>query len=124
MNGHDVQTLLDKAKLQSGSDYKTAKELGVSRMNLSNWRHGKQPMPVADVALAAHLAGLDAVEWCSRATAAQHEGTPKGVKLQTALKKALQATGAALVSSGASAATITATASKAGLLYFIRCILC
>ena len=104
--------------------YKTAHELGVSRGNLCDWRAGKKPMPVADVALAAHLAGLDAVEWCSRATAAQHEGTAKGVKLQAALKKALQVTGAALVSSGLHAATVTATATKAGLLYFIRCILC
>jgi len=79
-------------------------------------------MPVADVALTAHLAGLDAVEWCSRATAAQHEGTPKGAKLQAALKKALVLTGAVIASSGAKAATLTMLATKAGLAYFIRCI--
>jgi hypothetical protein len=120
MNRQDTETLLDKAKAKSGSDYKTAKELVVTRMNVSNWRHGKAHMPAADVALAAHLAGLDAVEWGSRAIAADHEGTPKGAKLQIALKKALLATGVALVSSGASAAeTILHSAA-----YFIRCILC
>lgn len=124
MNRQDVKTLLDKAKTVSGSDYKTAQELGVPRMNLSAWRHGKAHMPAADVALAAHLAGLDAVEWGSRAIAAQHEGTAKGMKLQAALKKALLATGAVIVTSGAGAATISATASKAGFDYFIRCILC
>lgn len=124
MNRQDIELLLDKAKLQSGSDYKTARELYVTRMNVSNWRHGKTNMPAADIALAAHLAGLDGVEWGSRALAAQHEGTAKGAKLQIALKKALPAIGAALVSSGASAAAITATASHAGLSYLIRCILC
>ena len=118
MNRQDTQTLLDKAKAQSGSDYKTAKELGVSRGNLCDWRAGRMPMPAADVALATHLAGLDAIAWGSRAIAAQHEGTPKGVKLQAALKKALLATGVAIATSGASAATIIGTASG----YFIRCI--
>jgi hypothetical protein len=122
MNRQDTETLLDKAKAKSGSDYKTAQELGVPRMNLSAWRRGKKHMPAADVALAAHLAGLDAVEWASRAIAADHEGTAKGMKLQAALKKALVLTGAALVTSGASAAAITTTAAKVGLAYFIRCI--
>ena len=66
-------------------------------------------MPPADVALVAHMAGLDAVEWGSRAIAAQHEGTAKGAKLQAALKKALVLTGVALATSGAKAALITAT---------------
>ncbi len=124
MNRQDTETLLDKAKFVSGSDYKTAKEINVSRMQLSSWRSGKRPMPAADVALVAHLAGLDAVEWGSRAIAAQHEGTAKGAKLQAALKKAFVATGAVIVTGGASAAAITATASKAGFAYLIRCILC
>jgi|ERR1035437_5847797 hypothetical protein len=122
MNRQDVQTLLDKAKAQSGSDYKSAQEIGASRMNLSAWRCGRKHIPAADVALLAQLAGLDAVEWTARAVAGDHEGTPKGAKLQAALKKALVLTGAAIASSGASAALITATATKAGLAYFIRCI--
>lgn len=124
MNRQDTQTLLDKAKAKTGSDYKTAHELGVSTGNLSDWRAGRTPMPAADVVLTAQLSGLDAVEWGSRAIAAQHEGTPKGAKLQKALKKALPAIGAVIVSSGASAATITAALTKAGLGYLIRCILC
>jgi hypothetical protein len=122
MNRHDTQTLLDKAKLASGSDYKTAQKIGATRFNLSDWRNGRRPIPVADVVLTAQLAGLDAVEWGSRAIAAQHEGTAKGMKLQAALKKAFVLTGAALVTSGASAAAITTTTAKVGLAYFIRCI--
>lgn len=122
MNRQDVQTLLDKAKLASGSDYKTAHEIGVPPTNLSQWRRGKKHMPAADVALVAHIAGLDAVEWGSRAIAADHEGTAKGMKLQAALKKALVVTGAALATSGANAAVITWTAAKSGIGYFIRCI--
>jgi len=75
-------------------------------------------MPAADVALVAELAGYDPVEWVSRAVAAQHEGTPKGIKLQSALKKALAATGAVIVSSGAAASTIGHEA----IGYLIRCI--
>lgn len=119
MNRQDTQTLLDKAKVQSGSDYKTAKEIGVPRSQLSNWRTGLTPMPAADVVLTAHLAGLDAVEWGSRAIAARHEGTAKGIKLQEALKKVLLATGVALASNGANADLITNSA----LAHFIRCIL-
>ena len=119
MIGQDVETLLDAAKKQTGSDYKTAQQIHVPRMQLSNWRHGK-PMPAADVALVAMLAGLDAEAWTLRAVAQTHEGTAKGDKLQKALKKALAATGAVIVSSGARAALITATATD----YFIRCILC
>ena len=120
MNRQDVENLLDAAKNNTGSDYKTAQKIHVTRMNVSNWRHGKASMPAADVALVAQLAGLDAVEWVSRAVAAQHEGTAKGAALQSALKKALPAIGAAIVSSTAAAATMGHEA----IGYFIRCILC
>lgn len=120
MDRQTVNILLDKARAQTGSDYKTAQQIHVSRMTLSHWRHSKQSMPAADVALVAKLAGLDAVAWGSRALIEPHEGTPKGEMLKEALKKALLVTGAAIVSSGANAAeTISHSAA-----YLIRCILC
>jgi len=107
--------LIDLASKNAGSDYKLAAELGVSRGNVSDWRTGRRTCPAGDVALMAQLAGMDAEAWLARATVAQYEGTPKGEKLAVALGKALLVTGAAIASSGASAAT------EAGL-YLIRCI--
>jgi len=113
-----LDQLIDRAKAKTGSDYATAKALGVSRMTVSNWRHGKKPCSAPDVALLAEVAGLEPDKWLMRATVTQHEGTPKGDKLMRALGKALLATGAAIASNGASAAVICSTT----LNDFIRCI--
>jgi hypothetical protein len=106
MNRQDIVILLDAAKKETGSDYKTAQRIGETRMNVSNWRNGKQAMPAYAVTLLADVAGLDAVEWSARALIAPHEGTAKGEKLKQALKKALLVTGAVIASSGAKAASI------------------
>ena len=71
----------------------------------------------------ASIAGLDADAWGARALIAQHEGSEKGELLKQALKKALAATGATLVSSGIDAAQVTNATHDMGL-YLIRCILC
>ena len=112
--------LLDKAKEKAGSDYKIAKMLHTTPQTVSNWRHGRKTCPAADVALLAAVAGLDPAEWLSRAVLAQHEGTPKGEQLSKVLGKLLVATGAALATSGASAAWN----GKEAVGYLIRCILC
>lgn len=52
----------------------------------------------------AEIAGLEPVDWTARAVAAQYGETEKGKRIRNALKKALPAIGAALVSSGAQAA--------------------
>ena len=119
-----LDELIERASGKAGSDYKLAKMLDVPRQRVSNWRHGKQTCPVADVALMADIAGLDAQAWHARATVEQYAGTPKGDKLYRALGKALAATGAVLVSSGASATVIFSTAELNNniVLYFIRCI--
>ena len=109
-----LDQLIDMASTAAGSDYRLAKALGVPRQRVSNWKHGHTTCPAADVALMAQIAGMDAEAWLSRATVAQYEGTPKGEKLAVALGKALLATGAALVTSGASAAGVCD--------YLIRCI--
>lgn len=118
-----LDQLIDKASAKAGSDYALAKMLGVSRSAVSDWRHSRKTCPVGDVALMADLAGLEAEKWVARALVAQYEGTPKGDKLYRVLGKALAATGAVLVSSGASATVIFSTVETWGA-YFIRCILC
>lgn len=100
MQGPDVIRLLDAAKAVTKSDYATAKATGISTSNISDWRHGRRTMPACDVALVADVAGLDAVAWTARAVAQSHEGTKKGDALSAALKKALAATGAVLITAG------------------------
>jgi len=107
-----IGNLLDAAKAMTGSDYQTSKKIRASRANLSDWRAGRRPIPAADIVLLASLAGLDPVEWGSRAIQAAHEGTEKGDALAEALKKALEVTGEGEGS----------TEREAG--YFIRCINC
>jgi len=114
MKPNYLDELINRASLKAGSDSKLAVEIDVSRQAVSDWRHGRKPCPPADVALMANLAGLDPEAWTARAVIAQHQGTSKGAKLEKALKKAFVATGAALVTCGASAAN--------DAIYFIRCI--
>jgi hypothetical protein len=111
MNGQDVKKLLDDAKQQTGSDYKTAQLIGVPRFNLSNWRNRGKSMPPADVALVAQLGGHDPEAWALRAILEPYLGTKKGEMLAEALKKASLAIGGAMLTGGAEAAN-----------YFIRCI--
>jgi len=121
MDKQTTKQLLDAAKKRTGSDYKTAALLHVTPATLSNWRYERKHMPAADVALIASLAGLNAVEWGSRALIDQHEGTAKGEMLKQALKKALLVTGVAIASSTANAMPIF-TLTEKGVIYFIRCI--
>lgn len=109
--------LIDLASKSAGNDNKLAQRLDVNRQTVSAWRHGKKPCPAGDVALMAEMTGMDAEAWLARATVEQYAGTPKGEKLAVALGKALLATGAALATSGASAAAVAFD-------YFIRCALC
>lgn len=115
MNKPDyLDQLINLASSAAGSDYKLAATLGVSRQTVSNWRHGHKTCPAGDQALMAQLAGLDAEAWVARAVASQYEGTEKGERLAQALKKALVATGAAIISGGAAAGESVG--------YLIRCI--
>lgn len=116
-----LDELLNRAKKETGSDTKLAAFLDVKKQAISDWRHGRKPCPPADQALIAYAAGLSPDDWAARALISQHEGTEKGELLKQALKKALAATTAAVVSSGASAApAIKDTLDSA--LYLIRCI--
>jgi hypothetical protein len=117
-----LDRLLDEAKALTGSDYATAKMLKVGRATVSQYRKGTRTCPPADVALLAELCGYDATAWTARAVAQAYEGTEKGTLLSKALKKALVATGAAIVSSGAKAAAILSLSTDLTLSHFIRCI--
>ena len=112
-----LDELIDRASKAAGNDSQLAKRLKVNRQAVSNWRHSNCPCPPADVALMAEIAGLDAEAWTARAVIAQHEGTEKGEALKEALKKALQATGAAMLICGQAQAAIVS-----GVSDFIRCI--
>jgi transcriptional regulator with XRE-family HTH domain len=111
--------LINLASKAAGSDYKLAQQLGVTRQNVSNWRHAKTSCPVADIALMADIAGLNAEAWTNRAVVSQYAGTNKGELLARVLGKSLLATGAVFAGSGSSAARLI----DASFDHFIRCIL-
>jgi len=120
MNKPDyLEKLIDLASKAAGNASKLAENLEVSRQTVSDWKHGRKPCPAGDVALMAEIAGMEPTVWTCRAVAAQYEGTEKGKRLREALKKALVATGAALVSSGAqaTAAAVGKAGKAAKLLY-------
>lgn len=95
-----LNILIDKAAQIAGSDYRLAQVAGISRQQISDWRHGRKACPPADQALMAHVAGLDPVQVLARATVEAHEGKPKGDALMRALGKALPATGATVAFAG------------------------
>ena len=119
----DLNKLINDASKRAGSDGKLAIMLGVPRQHVSNWRHGLRTCNPENMALMAHIAGLDAIETLARATVKQYEGTAKGDLLMRALGKVLLATGGAIGSVGASAQAIFSSTPN-GLFDLIRCILC
>jgi phytoene/squalene synthetase len=104
MNKNLANTLIDKVKEKTGSDYKTAQAMGFSRQVVSDWRNGRRPMPPEDMALLASLAGMDASAWLVRGVLAKHEGTPKGERLLAALGKSSAVIGVAIATGTANAA--------------------
>lgn len=106
MDSDTVNTLIDKASKACGSDNKLSQAIGVGRTRISDWRHGRQTIAAEDVAILAHVAGLDAEAWAMRAMVERWEGTPKGDRLMRALGKALLVTGGVVASAGANAGAI------------------
>lgn len=88
--------LLDKAKEKSGSDYQTAKLLGMTPQQVSDWRHGRLNAQPEDHALLAAIGGLDAEEALVRAVLEKHANKPKGERLLSVLGNALHRTGEAV----------------------------
>ncbi len=81
-----LRELIEQASKIAGSNAALAKLIGAEAPNVNMWKSGKKPCPPGDVALMAHVAGLDAGEWTLRAVAAKYEGTAKGEMLMQALK--------------------------------------
>lgn len=109
--------LLDAAAKVTGSDYKTAKLLGRTSQELSDWRHGRRNPQPEDHALVAAIADLDAEEALVRAVLAKHADTPKGERLLSVLGNVLRRTDEAVtlgffasVASGIGPTTKTAAA--------------
>jgi len=116
-----LDELIERASKKAGSDAALARELEVGRSLVSDWKHDRKPCSPEDQALMAGIAGLDADAWGARAMVEKHAGTAKGAKLEAALKKALAATGAAMLSFSAHAQTATDGFHEVGC-YLIRCI--
>lgn len=115
-----LNELIDKASSIAGSDGKLAKVLNVPPQHVSNWRHGLRNCSPEDVALMASLAGLNAEAWLIRAVVEKHQGTAKGDRLMQALGKGLLLTGAAIASSGATAAAIFSKVEPSHLVELVQ----
>jgi len=118
-----VPELIERALAVAGSQAELARLLKVTPPNITVWKKEEKPCPPEDQARIAAIAGIDPIQTLVRAHIEKHEGTEKGDQLARVLGKFLVATGAAVATSGASAAAIFSPTSRS-LLDLIRCILC
>ena len=118
-----VPELIERALAVAGSQAELARMLKVAPPHITLWKKEEKPCPPEDQARIAAIAGIDPVQTLVRAHIEKHEGTEKGDQLARVLGKFLVATGAAVATSGASAAAIFSPPSKS-LFDLIRCILC
>lgn len=88
-----VETLIAKAAEKQGSQAALARELGVHRAQITNWKNGTDKCQPADLAAIAYLAGYNALNVLAAATLKEYEGTQKGKVLEAALGKEIQALG-------------------------------
>lgn len=102
--------VIDKAAEIAGSYKALAQMLGTRPQAVSDWRKGRKPCPMADLALMASMAGLDPAKEIIRALLEENAGTAKGDMLARSLGKGLVATGAAIATAGAHASAIYGTA--------------
>ena len=72
----DQETLLDTAKAVTGSDYATAKAVGVTRQGVSNARRFGTKLDLSTIGALAELCGLDPLKTIA-AVAADREGQSK-----------------------------------------------
>lgn len=126
----ELNALIDAAKAITGSDSKTAEELGVSRGNISDWRKGRWKCPADVQAGLADIAGLDAEAMAVRAMLKNNEGTRLGQRLSRALGKLSPVIGVVAYFGGAAALGWTLmtsptppqakTASESGNVYYVN----
>lgn len=118
---NQIPELIDRALEKTGTVSALGKALGIPPAMVSMWKNGTKPCPPEDQARIAAIAGIDPIQTLVRAHIEKHEGTEKGDQLARVLGKFLVATGAAVATSGASAAAIFSPTSKS-LIDLIRCI--
>lgn len=108
-----INELLDAAKATTGSDYKTAQVLGITRQRLYAWRKGDQNPQPEDHALVAQIAGRDPMAAMARAVLEKHGDSPKGERLRSALGKSLQAIGGLVITLGFASGAFLSTDARA-----------
>lgn len=112
MKGSNVKCaklLIDAAVKVCGSQAEVARQMGVPRVSITQWKNGTRPLSPEDAALLADLANMDARQAVVDAVIERNAGTPKGRVLLDILGKALAASVAGLLvlSYGDSSATDT-----------------
>jgi len=91
--------LIDKAAKIAGSDYRLAKQIGVSPQRMSDWRAGRQSPGVEYRALMADIAGLDVDQVMREALLEKHANTPLGERLLSVLGNAVHGVAAITLTS-------------------------
>lgn len=84
-----VETLIDKATENCGSQAEVARRMGVARPRITEWKNGARPLSPEDAALLADLAHYDAREAVVHAVLERNAGTEKGDRLREVLGKVL-----------------------------------
>lgn len=88
-----VKDLIDKAAKNLGSQAALARELGVHRAQITNWKRGTHVCKPDDLAAIGYFAGYNALNILAAATIKEAEGTAKGKVLEAALGKEIPALG-------------------------------
>lgn len=86
-----VKDLIDKAAKNLGSQAALARELGVHRAQITNWKSGTHVCKPDDLAAIGYFAGYNALNILAAATIKEAEGTKKGKVLEAALGKEIPA---------------------------------
>lgn len=110
----ELKQLIRHAASIVGSEYKLAQELEATPQRMSDWKHGRKPVPLADVLYMAKLADLsdhELRELLDSIEMEKHAGTPKGERLAKMLGKALAGAAATLCIFGTSALVLPADSS-------------
>ena len=117
-----VLDLIDKAAKIAGSDYRLAKQIGVSPQRMSDWRNGRCTVGVEYRALMADVAGLDVDEVIRDALLEKHANTPLGERLLSVLGNAVHG-GAAITLTSLSAVCFATLALAESCTQLTMCIM-
>lgn len=84
-----VRSLIEKAALRAGNEYRLAKAIGYPDSTVANWKAGQRPCPVSAQALLAEAAGLNPNEVLAYAVIEREPNPKRKERLANALGKAL-----------------------------------